>query len=137
MMSRHRDPIAFIELEPAFGVLRDGRADDATRVANLSPVAESAGGAVYLLPDAQWSRRVSGVFANDLARADRQRAHAVLVAKPGGYAVSVRAPRVQPTGADALCRRFSSGGGRAAAAGINMLQEAELDAFIAAFRRAF
>lgn len=137
MMSRYPDPIAFIELEPAFGVLRDGRADDAARVAHLSPIAESAGGAVYLLPDAPWSRRVSGTLANNLAQWDRERAHAVLVAKPGGFTVSVRAPRARPTGADALCRRFSSGGGRAAAAGINMLQETQFDAFVAAFRSAF
>jgi single-stranded DNA-specific DHH superfamily exonuclease len=137
ILSRQRDPIAFIELEPAFGVLREGRADDLARAANLSPHARSAGGVVYLLPDAAWSRRVSGTLANDLAQADRQRAHAVLTAKPGGYTVSVRAPRVRPTGADALCRRFLSGGGRAAAAGINTLEEADLDAFIAAFQCAF
>jgi hypothetical protein len=39
----------------------------------------------------------------------------------GGYTVSVRAPLTRRTGADALCRQFPTGGGRAAAAGINRL----------------
>ena len=136
-MSRYRDPFAFIEHEPVLGVLRQGRADDMAQASNLSPIAASAGWAVFVLPDAAWSRRVSGTLANDLAQSNRQRAHALLVARPGGYAVSVRAPRVRPTGADALCRQFASGGGRAAAAGINLLHEADVDVFIAAFQRAF
>jgi hypothetical protein len=47
--------------------------------------------------------------------------------------VSVRAPLVNKTGADELCKRFPSGGGRKAAAGINALPEADIPAFIAAF----
>jgi hypothetical protein len=84
-----------------------------------------------LLPDAAWSRRVLGPFANDLALRDPRRAHAVLKALPdGGYAVSVRAPHATLRGASALAREFG-GGGRAAAAGIDRLPEAELPRFIA------
>jgi len=137
MVSRHRDPFDFIEHEAAFGVLRDGRANDIARAAGLTPVAETAAGAVYVLPDEAWSRRVVGTLANDLARSRRGRAHAVLVAKPGGYSVSVRAPRARPTGADALCRRFAGGGGRAAAAGINLLRQVDLDRFITEFMDGF
>jgi hypothetical protein len=43
-----------------------------------------------------------------------------------------RADRQSP-GADTLCLRFETGGGRKAAAGINQLAEARLDAFIDAF----
>lgn len=139
IVSRHRDPFTFIEEEPAFGMLRQSQADDVARAAVLRPFAETAGGAVYVLPDAAWSRRLSGTVANDLARADRERAHAVLVTRRGGgaYTVSVRAPRARPTGADALCRRFPTGGGRSAAAGINLLTESDLDRFVAEFQRAF
>lgn len=137
LVSRHRDPFTFIAEESAFGTLRQSQADDLARAAALRPFAQSAGGAVYVLPDEAWSRRLSGTVANDLARAHRDRAHAVLVPRQGGYTVSVRAPRARPTGADALCRRFPTGGGRAAAAGINLLAESDLDRFVAEFHRAF
>jgi len=42
-----------------------------------------------------------------------------------------------PDGADELCRQFESGGGRKAAAGINLLPDAEYDRFAAAFVEAF
>ena len=48
----------------------------------------------------------------------------------GGYAVSVRAPQATVRGAAELAREFG-GGGRAAAAGIDRLPEAELPRFIA------
>jgi hypothetical protein len=137
LVSRHRDPLTFIEEEEAFGMLRQSQADDFTRAAALQPHAETASGAVYVLPNEAWSRRLSGTVANDLARAHRERAHAVLVTRRDGYTVSVRAPRARATGADALCRRFPTGGGRAAAAGINLLGESDLERFIAEFQRAF
>ena len=137
LVSQHRDPFTFIEEEPAFGMLQQSQADDLARAEALQPFAQTAGGAVYVLPDEAWSRRLSGTVANDLARAHRDRAHAVLVPRQGGYTVSVRAPRARPTGADALCRRFPTGGGRAAAAGINLLGESDLGRFVAEFGRAF
>ena len=61
----------------------------------------------------------------------------VLVTKAGGYTVSVRAPVSNPQGADELCSRFESGGGRKGAAGINLLPHADFDVFVDAFRAAF
>ena len=89
------------------------------------------------LPDAPWSRRVNGVLANQLAEQWPARAHAVLVDKGDGFLVSVRAPRTAPVGAEALCRQFTSGGGRAGAGGINRLPAAELQRFLRAFEAAF
>ena len=60
-----------------------------------------------------------------------------LVGGAGGYKVSVRAPLEKPFGAEVLCLRFETGGGRQAAAGINRLPEAELARFTAEFNRAF
>jgi nanoRNase/pAp phosphatase (c-di-AMP/oligoRNAs hydrolase) len=75
---------------------------------------------------------VIGCFANDLAQAEPQRAHAVLKSlAEGGYVVSLRAPGASPVEAQAFCRRFG-GGGRAAAAGIDRLPAADLDRFVAA-----
>ena len=48
----------------------------------------------------------------------------------GGYAVSVRAPLARPTGADALCRQFPTGGGRTSAAGVDRLPAQMLDDFV-------
>jgi hypothetical protein len=47
--------------------------------------------------------------------------------------VSVRAPLSNKSGADVLCKRFETGGGRKAAAGINMLPEDRIPDFVAAF----
>jgi len=134
-----RDPFAFIGSGDHARVLSEGLADDLALARTVAPIAQSARSSAYLLPDAGWARRVSGVFANQLALADPQRAHAILSvrARGHGYTVSVRAPKARPLGADALCRRFESGGGRSAAAGINHLPEDALDAFLGAFRAHF
>jgi hypothetical protein len=55
------------------------------------------------------------VFANELARAHPEQAIAILVARVGGYRVSLRAPR----GIQNLARQFGTGSGRERAAGIS------------------
>lgn len=137
LLSRYTDPREFIESEPIFEVLRAAYFDDLDRAESLEPARATEHGAVYLLPDAAWSRRVNGIFGNRLAQAHPERAHAVLVARPGGYRISVRAPVAGPAGADELCRKFASGGGRTGAAGINHLPEAEFARFVAEFERQF
>jgi hypothetical protein len=95
-------------------------------------------GSVCVLPDEPWARRVRGVFANVLANEEPSRAHAVLsVNADGNYAVSVRAPLMQPRGADEVCRAFPGGNGRVSAAGIDCLDSKRLDAFVTAFARVF
>jgi hypothetical protein len=91
-----------------------------------------------MLPAEKWARRISGVYGNRLAVESPTQAHAVLTAKPdGGFVVSVRAPLATKAGADVLCSKFESGGGRKGAAGINHLPEAELGRFIALFFQSF
>ena len=136
-LARYADPFEFISSEPVFDVLRAGRAEDLYRANDMTPDAQSARSALYVLPDAAWSRRVNGTFGNQLAAAHPERAHAVLTRRGGGYAVSVRAPVANPRGADELCRQFASGGGRLAAAGIDALPQSEFERFAAAFRQAF
>ena len=112
--------------------------DDTARAAGSVPQAESASGAVYLLPNEGWAKRIVGVMGNDLAKQHPERAHALLVDMGDGhYRVSVRAPYARKDGADELCRRFSGGGGRKAAAGINALAQAELARFIELFEQQF
>jgi single-stranded DNA-specific DHH superfamily exonuclease len=137
-LAPYRDPLAFAREDEAFRRLRDGYAADVARAREVTPAEASAAGALFVLPDAAWSRRVSGVFGNSLAREHPRRAHAVLVPRTdGGYTVSVRAPKANPVGADALCRQFPTGGGRQGAGGINHLPADRLEDFSRAFARTF
>lgn len=125
------DPFAFMAGGRHFAVLREGLLEDLALARGIAPLAVTPASAAYLLPDAAWARRVSGMFANELALAHPGRAHAILTGhSAGGYMVSVRAPKARPAGAETLCRQFPTGGGRAAAAGINRLDEASLAPFL-------
>lgn len=137
VIAPYRDPRHFIFDEPVFEVLKQAGAEDLARAEDLQPEFATDSAALYVLPDASWSRRVNGVFSNRLVQAEPQRAHAVLVARPDGYAVSVRAPRSNPVGAETLCLAFATGGGRQAAAGINRLPQEDLARFADAFRAAY
>lgn len=136
-LAPYADPFDFIAGEPVFDVLRQGMADDLYRAAETRTQALSERAAVIVLPDAPWSRRVAGVLGNRLAQAHPDRAHAVLTTRSGAYRVSVRAPVARAQGADRLCRQFETGGGRAAAAGIDRLPQADLERFLRAFAAAF
>lgn len=134
----YADPFAFKHEAAEFHTLSTGYLLDMAQARAVQAMEARPSGAVYLLPDAAWARRVSGVYANDLATAHPQRAHALLTRSPRGhFVVSVRAPLVNKTGADALCRRFETGGGRKAAAGINVLPEARIGEFVQAFFEAY
>ena len=136
-VSHYHDPLEFVEDEPVLEVLKNALADDVTRAAGIKPQAPGGNAAIYVLPDAAWSRRIYGFHGNQLALKHPRRAHALLVSGHGGYTVSVRAPVENPRGADVLCRQFESGGGRQAAAGINWLPEADYPRFVAEFAKAF
>ena len=135
-LARYADPFQFITGEPIYEVLRAARADDLYRASEIAPALATARSAIYVLPDAAWSRRVSGTFGNELAAAHPERAHAVLVTGTDGYTVSVRSPLINAHGADAVCREFG-GAGREGAAGINQLPARDYARFVAAFTRAY
>ncbi len=128
-------PLQFVAEASVYRILADGFASDIEQARELVAEIETESIKVLLLPDAAWTRRVSGVFGNELARGAPDRAHALMTLLPeGGYRVSVRAPLNNKTGADELCMQFPSGGGRKAAAGINALPTEMFDHFIDAFR---
>jgi len=86
---------------------------------------------LFELPNAAWARRISGVYGNLLANQAPDSAHAVLTLnKDETYMVSLRAPLNNKQGAGDICSQFETGGGRAAAAGINALPVSELQRFI-------
>jgi hypothetical protein len=131
-------PLDFIFESDTFNRLKEGYSQDMSKTEALAPEMESEKCALYILPDAAWARRVSGVLGNKMAQNSPQRAHALLTTLPdGGYVVSVRAPLVNKTGADELCRAFPTGGGRKAAAGINHLPDSLFNEFSAKFKEVF
>jgi hypothetical protein len=134
----YADPLEFMAEDSAFAALSEGYADDMARARAVAPTLDEARHRLVILPAEPWARRVGGVWANALAQQSPERAHALLTHLPaGGFVVSVRAPLTHPDGADALCRAFETGGGRKAAAGINVLPDEDYDRFVARFRAAF
>ncbi|MDH5178755.1 MAG: acetyltransferase [Gammaproteobacteria bacterium] len=131
------DPWEFIHTQPVYRMLQQGYTDDLAHTQRLQAEFTDNAVALYILPDEKWARRISGVFANQLAREYPDRAHALLTEKGTGFQVSVRAPINNKAGADQLCSRFPGGGGRQGAAGINLLSAGQYDEFVAAFREVY
>lgn len=135
---RYADPFSFHQTSPVLQKLRAGYAQDMANAAQLQPFRLYSAGRVFRLPEKRWANRVVGVFGNQMARDQPEMAHATVIPNPdGSLMVSVRAPLTSRTGADTLCRQFATGGGRAAAAGINRLPAAELESFLACFAQFF
>ena len=129
-LARYASPFDLIARAPIVLELDELRRSDLAHALAVTARLEDARCAVVILPDAPWSRRVLGTFANELASSDPERAHAVLKELPeGGYTVSVRAPHATLRGASELAASFG-GGGREAAAGIDRLPEEELPRFV-------
>lgn len=140
LVSRHETPFDFISSgREHFDKLADGYRTDMDRAASTPAITGSTPhAALFILPDAAWARRVSGVYSNDLTNLHPDRAHAVLTEKTNGnYLISVRAPLNRKKGADELCRKFPTGGGRAAAAGINDLPADQLGEFTRQFTQQY
>jgi len=137
-MAGFATPMTFLSEKPdVIAKLTQGYADD-LRMAEGSKILDADdSGEIRVLPDAAASRRISGMFGNQLAQENPERAHAILTEQAGGFLVSIRAPISSRQGADVLALQFDKGGGRAAAAGINHLKTQDLDRFVKAFRNAF
>ena len=127
------DPLAFLESDSIGYALDAMRQADLRKAEALPPYFQDERVSIHLLPDASWSRRVSGSLGNMLAGAEPSRAHAVLwPTASGNFSVSVRAPQRFPVGAAEFCRGFG-GDGRAGAAGLDHLQPQQLEPFVHAF----
>ncbi len=133
-----KDPLDFHNRSPELSTLRDGYKNDLEKALSQKTIDPSSKNRVYLFPGASWARRVTGTFSNLKAREQKDLAHAIIVEnKDTTLQISVRAPLVDRKNADTLCRRFPTGGGRAAAAGINKLPANMLDDFIAEFQNIY
>ena len=130
------DPLEFAR-QPLPGELWERYRADIASAERTEPLLDTQTVAAWQLPAEKWAQRIVGPLGNQLAQAQRQRAHAVLVANgDGSLRVSLRAPLAAPEGAGTLCARFG-GGGRPKAAGIDALPDGELAGFLAAFSAAY
>lgn len=132
------NPLVFCEEGDVLALLRQGFADDLRRARAMPALRETSGGRIFSFPADKWASRIAGVFSNEKAREQQEMAHALLVDNGDGtFMVSVRAPLARRAGADNLCRAFPTGGGRAAAGGINALPAGQVDEFFQKFFEVF
>lgn len=137
-VSSYSDPFVFYRESTALKQLQDGYKSDMDNALMQEPLFPGQKNRVYELPDLPWARRVSGVFANLKAREQENSAHALLTKNSDkSWRISVRAPLADRKNADQLCKKFPTGGGRAAAAGINSLPEDMLDDFLEEFSKTY
>ena len=123
-----------------FSQLKRAYLADMAKASEASVLSDSELVKTIVLEDAPWSRRVSGVFGNDLANQAPDKAHIIVTLNPvkqndeksakKSYTVSLRAPLNNKQGAGDICAKYPTGGGRAAAAGINLLPNEMLREFI-------
>lgn len=138
VLARFPDPLQFVAGHDLYERLNAARHADLDAAVECGAHWTGTGGEVHVLPDAPWSRRIGGTFANHLVRIHRHRAVAVLVKRrDGDYLVSVRVPQESDSSADAFCREFAGGGGRREAAGIDRLPAAMLEEFVRRFSAAY
>jgi len=131
---RFANPFDFISSSPHFLALQFAYAEELTYLNDLHPVAVRKQSTIYILPDASWSRRISGLLANKLHEEQRDFSFAVLTPKTtGGYVISVRSAQPELKPASRFCATFAQGGGRQLAAGINHLDASEVDIFFTRF----
>lgn len=132
------DPLDFIHSSPEIALLRQGFQQDMALALRQNAINPDKVNRIFHFPDTAWARRISGVFANLKAQEKKDAAHALIVDNEDStLRISVRAPLTDRKNADSLCRAFPTGGGRAAAAGINNLPPEMLDEFITAFHATY
>ena len=137
LLATYDEPEAFLAQDSLVRpTLRDGIADDLSTAERGDTLADDERVHALALPDTAASRRISGILGNRLARENAHRAHAVLTRRGDGFQVSLRAPVATRQGAGELARRFG-GGGRPAAAGIDLLPGDRLSEFLDSLRAAF
>ena len=132
LLVKYSDPLELIaDSSSVFSTLADAYHQDMFKAKSARVLSDNEISKVVLLDDEPWARRVSGVFGNELANSAPDKAHVVLTLNADkSYTASVRAPLNNKQGADVICVQFPTGGGRAAAAGINQLPQEKLEAFI-------
>jgi single-stranded DNA-specific DHH superfamily exonuclease len=137
-VSRYSNPLDFFQDSSELIQLREGYESDMEQALSCREYPNTGKNRVYFLPDAPWARRVAGVFANLKAREKVDAAHALITENDDkSLRISVRAPLNDRRDAMTLCKQFPTGGGRAAAAGINSISSTMLNDFLTAFNTTY
>jgi hypothetical protein len=124
---------AIKDVDSPYYILQKLYNQDHLKAVNTKAFYDTAFLTAFELPDKTWARRISGVFGNELANINPKKAHAIFTINTDNtYTVSLRAPLANKQGAGDICSQFATGGGRAAAAGINALAKDKIEAFLAA-----
>ena len=132
------DPLEFYHSTDIVKQLKNGYKSDMAMAMDQKNISVQDPNRVYKFPAAPWARRTAGVFSNLKARQKKNAAHVVIVENDdASLQISVRAPLLARKNADILCRQFPTGGGRAAAAGINNLPPEMLNEFLVAFHQLY
>ncbi|MDO6444296.1 DHHA1 domain-containing protein [Colwellia sp. 1_MG-2023] len=131
---KYENPLTLIaETDSVYHQLENAYHQDMDKAINAKILADNEQCKAVELPDEAWARRVSGVFGNELANQSPEKAHIVFtINRDASYTVSLRAPMNNKQGAGDICAEFPTGGGRAAAAGVNELPAEMINAFIKA-----
>lgn len=129
---QYPEPLELIkESGSIFHQLQQAYNDDMAQAQAANILADNDTCKVVELPDQAWARRVSGVYGNELANQSPDKAHAVFTINADDtFTVSLRAPLTNKQGAGDVCAHFPTGGGRAAAAGVNNLPKEMIASFI-------
>ncbi|MCL1150887.1 DHH family phosphoesterase [Shewanella ulleungensis] len=126
----------FTDKHSPYWLLHDAYEADMANALAIAPRYKGEQFALFELPDLPWARRVSGVYGNHLANQTPDLANGVLTLNADHtYTVSLRAPLNNKQGAGDICSQFATGGGRAAAAGINALAKDDINQFISVTER--
>ncbi len=137
-LSCYANPFDLInEAGSIFHQLKTAYQADMAQAKNSAVLVDNEQLSAMQLADEPWARRVSGVFGNELANASPAKAHVVVTLNESTlnedttYTISLRAPLKNKQGAGDICASFPTGGGRAAAAGVNALPAEMLGDFFA------
>lgn len=133
-LHRYADPFDFIAASPHFPLLKQAYQQDMGLLEGVQPRWQQQNGAIYVLPNQAWARRISGVLANKLKIQCCDLSIAVLTEKAdGSFVVSVRSSAPEQKPAHGFCASFATGGGRQTAGGVNCLPAGDAEEFAARF----
>jgi len=138
-LKKYENPFEYSSVSKVFERIQKQKQEDERVLGQSTELYRSKVGVVILLPEGSSSKRMSGIFSNDLVHNEPEMAHAILTHLDAeqGYRISIRAPLSRLEKADTLAKQFPTGGGRAGAAGVNQLPKDQLPIFFQAFEETF
>lgn len=136
-MAQYRNPFNYFRRSRLFHAIHDQMLADKEQLSRSTVLFDEEFGMVVQLPSSVASSRYSGIYSNDLAMSDPDKAFAIVTANGEDFKVSIRAPINRPTGAVTLANQFPTGGGREKAAGINVLPQDKIHEFYSGFSDIF